>query len=273
MKKPFFLYLTLILIVIVGILSYHLSAWQLIVDYQRSGTRVIIGYIQSLRENFTLGMATNLFFFSMLYGIIHAVGPGHGKVIISTYLINRKQNIFKAFLISIIASFFHVGIAILISFLLKTFFTGIGHFARINMIDSFKLASGILISIIGLLLLFEHLLKLNFIKRLSASIKNPFVIGVLAGMIPCPLTMTIMLISISYSIYYVGLTSASGIFAGIFISLFAISLFVLFLRNLSLGTSGKSGNLLRSLFFQSVHYLQSGLFMIIGAVLIYSYFY
>jgi nickel/cobalt exporter len=41
---------------------------------------------------------------SLLYGVFHAVGPGHGKTVISSYLLSTNDSLRRAVLISFAAS-------------------------------------------------------------------------------------------------------------------------------------------------------------------------
>ena len=49
-----------------------------------------------------------LLFISFLYGIIHALGPGHGKSLAFSYFISNKSSYTKAFLISQASAFIHI---------------------------------------------------------------------------------------------------------------------------------------------------------------------
>jgi len=49
---------------------------------------------------------------SFLYGIVHAAGPGHGKVVISSYLLANEQSIRRGVLIAFIAAFVQAAVAV-----------------------------------------------------------------------------------------------------------------------------------------------------------------
>ena len=68
-------------------------------------------------------------------------------------LISRDKNYLTAFMTTLLASMTHIGTAVVIAFLVKYIFIGIGHFARMNMTIYVSKASGVLIVCLGLLLL------------------------------------------------------------------------------------------------------------------------
>jgi nickel/cobalt transporter (NicO) family protein len=49
---------------------------------------------------------------SFLYGIVHAAGPGHGKVVISSYLLANEQSVRRGVLIAFAAAFVQAAVAV-----------------------------------------------------------------------------------------------------------------------------------------------------------------
>ena len=41
---------------------------------------------------------------SFLYGVFHAAGPGHGKVVISTYILTQESQLRRGLLLSLVSS-------------------------------------------------------------------------------------------------------------------------------------------------------------------------
>lgn len=52
--------------------------------------------------------------FSFLYGVLHAVGPGHGKAVISSYVLANERTVRRGILLSFMAGFFQALSAILL---------------------------------------------------------------------------------------------------------------------------------------------------------------
>lgn len=67
---------------------------------QRSLHRQLAGAIQAIKaEGATASWA--LVVFSFFYGVFHAAGPGHGKVVISTYILTHESQLGRGLLLSI----------------------------------------------------------------------------------------------------------------------------------------------------------------------------
>ncbi len=89
---------------------------------------------------------------SLLYGVFHAVGPGHGKAVISSYLLSTNDSLRRAVLISFAASLMQALVAIGIvgvgTLLLHVTAAGMA-----GMTDLVAISSYALIALIGLMLL------------------------------------------------------------------------------------------------------------------------
>lgn len=70
---------------------------------QRDLHRALSAAIMAVRDGGTVA-AWTLIGLSFLYGIFHAAGPGHGKVVISTYLLTQESELKRGLLLSLISS-------------------------------------------------------------------------------------------------------------------------------------------------------------------------
>jgi ABC-type nickel/cobalt efflux system permease component RcnA len=80
----------------------RLFAW--VLDQQQKLQRVMAGSVKSLKTDNPLAGAFTLAGLSFLYGILHAVGPGHGKTIISSYVVANEETARRGVMISFIAA-------------------------------------------------------------------------------------------------------------------------------------------------------------------------
>ncbi|WP_428023544.1 nickel/cobalt transporter [Arcobacter sp.] len=162
-----------------------------------------------------------LLFVSFLYGIVHALGPGHGKSLAFSYFMATKSSYIKAFVISQVTAFIHIVgalILVLISiFIIESFFNSF-----VN--DSIKLITKL--SALFIMLLALYLLYKKFKNKSSSSpsccshhheeksTKKQDIFFVLtAGIIPCPGTVILFLYAFILKTYL------AVILASIFISL------------------------------------------------------
>ncbi len=236
---------------------------ELFIDKQREFNQSLMSAIRELKREASLKTMITISFFSVLYGIIHALGPGHGKLIILNFLLNNSNNYKKAIKTSFFTTLTHVGVAVAIAFLFKYVFTTIRYFQRIAILGNFKTVSAVIIALIGVLIIVYPLIKKWIPIKDKLLTENTAITGMLAGAVPCPLSMTIMLVSISYSIEYIGIALVASIAFGILVFLSVFSLvFIYFRKNSSILL--KVAKLKGPIDFR---YIQGLLYVIIGIIL------
>lgn len=71
---------------------------------QRELHRQLAGAIKALRRDGSPAAAWSLIVLSFLYGVFHAAGPGHGKAVISTYLLTHKSAVSRGIWLSAVAA-------------------------------------------------------------------------------------------------------------------------------------------------------------------------
>lgn len=187
--------------------------------------------LNDIKENNSIGSYIWLLLFSFLYGIVHAMGPGHGKSLISAYFMAEDRNYIKAInmslLIGIVHTFSAFILTLVIYYILGVMFANTG--TDIEQIAT-KISAIIIISI-ALYMIYKKLPKKDKISHKSSCScsgckTHSTDAGVIlaAGIIPCPGTVTIFIFTMSLGIYFVGFLSAIFMSLGmsliIFISAF-----------------------------------------------------
>lgn len=192
--------------------------------------RVLRCAMLDLRSNMTI---RKIFWFtgvSFIYGIIHAAGPGHGKALFSAYFINRKGNIPQVFTAATVLVLTHTLVSVLITLLFIFVLKGTDAFFKIRMQGYLMGANGLLIFAVGLFLLFKKNIqsgkKDNTNQYSAGSSYSPFWLGVLAGCVPCPVTIFVMTFSLTYGIPEAGIASVLGLSAGMFVLTSALGIIV-----------------------------------------------
>lgn len=143
-------------------------------------------------------------------GAAHALEPGHGKLLVTSYLTGSQAQIKDAFLLGIIVAIFHTLsvtlLGVIIVFLAFTFF-------KETFVNSLEMLSGVVILGLGLLLFWRrflqktnpqeehcdcHLLHSTPVEaeqkmRPQSSFKEVVLLGIASGMTPCPVALTALI--------------------------------------------------------------------------------
>ncbi|HET7448688.1 MAG TPA: nickel/cobalt transporter [Methyloceanibacter sp.] len=108
--------------------------------------------VKSLKTDNPLAGALTLAVMSFVYGVLHAVGPGHGKTIISSYVVANEETVRRGVIISFIAAGLQaLSAVVLVGVLLIALgATGLQVNAWSNQLESISYA---MIALVGLYLL------------------------------------------------------------------------------------------------------------------------
>jgi nickel/cobalt exporter len=88
--------------------------WLWVLEGQRELTNGMTGAVRQLKTGNALSSAAILAAISFFYGVLHAVGPGHGKFVISSYALATERTVRRGILLSFMAAFVQALSAILI---------------------------------------------------------------------------------------------------------------------------------------------------------------
>ena len=115
--------------------------------------------VRRLKEENVFGAALMLALLSFLYGVVHAIGPGHGKAIISSYVVANDETVRRGIIISFIAAGLQAltAIALVGILALSLNATGLEINAWSNQLETVSYA---LIALVGLWLLVSQLTRL-----------------------------------------------------------------------------------------------------------------
>ena len=196
--------------------------------------------IRDLTVDFKLQSFIILLLTAFIYGVLHSAGPGHGKTIVATYFFKEKHPIIKSISLSALISTIHTLTAIILALLLSFVFTGIRGLFRIKLQSYFIFSSGSMILLLALTFLIIKLI--NFKKGHKHSVefkKNMFFTGLSAGIIPCPVSMMVMLFTISNGIPVIGLAVVLSSSLGMFLLLSIIGILSISSRNQLISFSDK----------------------------------
>ncbi len=121
---------------------------------QQSFYRLMTGALKDMREN--PWAASTLVGLSFAYGVFHAAGPGHGKAVISSYMLANEVELKRGVLLSFLSSILQGVVAILLVGAAYLFLRG----TTVSMTDAtraLETGSYALIALFGAWLLFKKL--------------------------------------------------------------------------------------------------------------------
>jgi nickel/cobalt exporter len=126
---------------------------------QQSLQRDLATSVKSLKSDNAMTGAAMLAALSFIYGVVHAVGPGHGKTIISSYVVANEETVRRGVIISFIAAGLQALTAIVLVGVLAVALnaTGLQINAWSNQLESVSYA---LIALVGLWLLTTQLIRI-----------------------------------------------------------------------------------------------------------------
>lgn len=88
--------------------------WLWVVEGQREMTQAMTGAVRRLKTGDVAASTAVLAAISFLYGVLHAIGPGHGKFVISSYALANERTVRRGIVLSFMAALIQSLSAILI---------------------------------------------------------------------------------------------------------------------------------------------------------------
>jgi ABC-type nickel/cobalt efflux system permease component RcnA len=148
---------------------------------------------------------------AFVYGVVHSMGPGHGKVVAFSYFLTERETADKSILFGAMIAFGQalsaiLTVAIIYFAVRQTFLSSFESFSRI-----IKLLSASLIVVLGSVLIGNAI----FTKTKahghhnsddgSASNKKLYAVALSVGIVPCPGAVILLLFTINMGIFFIGI--------------------------------------------------------------------
>ena len=182
------------------------SLWHTIAQWQKDMNSKLTSLLKDLGDSFSLTYFIILLAISTVFGVIHAIGPGHGKMIVGTYFLKEKSSPIKAVKIGCAIAITHSGLAILLGLIFGLIVKGMKMHGRSDIQNYIGIVGGALITLLGIYYLWQKLTNSDHLHKISSG-KNEILVGVFSGLIPCPVSMTIILFSLYFNVFFYGLIS------------------------------------------------------------------
>lgn len=170
---------------------------------------------------------------AFLYGVLHSLGPGHGKVFVFAYILTEKPKILKAigtsYGIAIVHGLSGLIVSLIIVFTLNTYASSASDIDTASkIISQFSFA---LIAILGIYLFVKTLVKHDHDHHEPKERKLiPFLLSV--GLVPCPATIITVTFLSSIGMLTIGIVSTIFIVLGMGTTIAVIGILSMFSKSL-----------------------------------------
>ena len=240
-----------------SIISNGISQYLLTIQSLQRGLHASLS--DALRSVQTEGFKASLILImlSFIYGVFHAAGPGHGKIVIATYLASHKSQFRQGVILSFATALVQGISATIIVF--STFWLLDLSMRQVRgIVNHVEVVSFAMITLVGLGITLAHLLRLrnslitpkNFTKKpdhvcagcchqhgpntkdLSTELSMRTFLGIVLsiGIRPCSGALLVLLLAISLGIDTAGLLAVLAMSLGTAITITVLALFSVYLR-------------------------------------------
>lgn len=189
--------------------------FEFLVNIQRAIRTAIAGnidaYVQTPNWHILLAMLP----MGIIFGVAHAMTPGHSKALLASYVVGGDVRPWRAFATAMTLSTIHVTSAIVLAVIANTLITrtlvGAGRAPLLEYVSRGTLV------LLGLWLLYR-----TFQHRPHGQGEG-LVMGFLAGLVPCPLTLFVMTMAVSRGVMEAGIAFAAAMLIGVSIVLSTVA--------------------------------------------------
>jgi len=154
----------------------------------------------------------------IVFGAVHALTPGHSKTLLASYLVGSRLALVRGLAVSTVLAATHVSMAVLIALfaaqLLTKTIVGAGRAPAIE-----HLSRGLIV-LIGIWFLVRAVRG----SKHQHTKQEGLTFGLIAGLIPCPLTLFVMVLAISRGVPEAGLAFAASMMIGVALTLGSVAL-------------------------------------------------
>ncbi len=228
------------------------NAWHALIEFQRQVNAGVAIHMRALETGhsfaaFFLGLGV-----AFLYGMVHALGPGHGKFVIMSYFMGREVFVLRGLVMALQMAVVHVIAAVVIvwvaDILLKTSL-GIG----LADVPGVRAGSFLIIAAIGVYMLYQavrgsrghththdhphdhshdhhHHGHSHDHAHGASHATEGGLIALAVGMVPCPGAVLVMLYAIANDMIYPGFLLVAAMSAGIGLTIAILGVATILLR-------------------------------------------
>lgn len=189
--------------------EYYAQLLRTITSWQYELNKLVSGNIKMLDSPEALTATLSVLGIALVYGIVHALGPGHGKALVGLYFLKEGgsyRNALKmGYAIAVIHALSALGLTLVVYYLIDAVFSRtFREFGGYSM----SVSAGLII-LVGCYLVYEAWRERRQEEHArTRSGKSAMAVAFSAGMVPCPGVMTITLFAMSMGHLALGVASA-----------------------------------------------------------------
>lgn len=162
----------------------------------------------------------------IVFGATHALTPGHSKTVLASYLAGSPFSVLRGMGVALTLSFTHILTAVLIAVLaLPLITTTLGGAGRAPLLQDLSRA---MLAGIGLWMLLRAWRRTKHDQSHSS---QGMMVGVMAGLIPCPLTLFVMFFALSRGVPEAGIVFAIAIMLSVTLTLSSVAVLAISARS------------------------------------------
>lgn len=181
------------------------------------------GMGEGLRAASDIGALPVMLASAVLFGMVHALMPGHGKSVLVSYHLGRPGRLLDGLVTGTLLSLTHIGMAVVLVF------AGVAVVSRSVAVGgrtpAFETASGALIVLTGLFLLWRAMRHGH-----GHGVRDGRMLAVVTGLIPCPLTTFILTYSLARGTVATGLAAVAAMALGVIITIAGFAVAAVLMR-------------------------------------------
>lgn len=202
---------------------------------QKELTLKLNGFGMDIRDN-PFGSALWMFLgLAFVYGIVHAVGPGHGKTVVCSYFLSNPGSFLSGAIMGNTITFVHMAsAAVAVGAAYLIFSSGMGGFQAASL--ALQPASYGLLTLMGIILLIKAIrdvFKGGILTNVGCDTEHDneekpntrkvLAVSFITGLIPCPGAAVILAFAIGQDVFWAGLAAITvmAVGMGITTTLFA----------------------------------------------------
>ena len=237
--------------------SVSIPFMEKIVKVQRELNSKLSKMIRDTRKDPSPGTILLALIISFIYGMIHSLGPGHGKIFATSYFLSNKSRYLSGIILGFSTGLIHA-LSAVISVTVLYFILSGGSMKNIDELNvTMQKISYFVIILVGAFLFYQSIKHRH--KDREKKNRSLLSIALAVGMVPCPGTTIVLVFSMTLGVYFFGIALAGAMALGMGTTISIAGLSAIFLN--------RQGKKLSSTFIKSGEILEKVL-NIIGASII-----